>query len=109
MYIQYLKIKNYHRLSFAKASLREDRYSHALLLVTVSLLPSCCLHIYIVSMIITYIINRLLNRYIVKALGGTTGDTYGFVVEVTEVLLILVYIVILSILSATVANNPIML
>ena len=63
----------------------------------------------IVSMIITYIINRLLNRYIVNELGGTTGDTYGFVVEVTEVLLILVYIIILSILSATVASNPIML
>ena len=62
----------------------------------------------IVSMIITYIINRLLNRYIVKALGGTTGDTYGFVVEVTEVLLILVYSIIVSILSATVVNNPTM-
>jgi len=62
----------------------------------------------IVSMIITYIINRLLNRYIVKALGGTTGDTYGFVVEVTEVLLILVYLIILSILSATVVANPTM-
>ena len=59
----------------------------------------------IVSMIITYIINRLLNRYIVKQLGGTTGDTYGFVVEVTEVLLLFVYIIILSILSATVASN----
>ena len=42
----------------------------------------------IVSMIITYIINRILNHYIVKQLGGTTGDTYGFVVEVTEVLLL---------------------
>ena len=62
----------------------------------------------IVSMIITYIINRLLNRYIVKQLGGTTGDTYGFVVEVTEVLLLFVYIIILSILSATVASNTTM-
>ena len=62
----------------------------------------------IVSMIITYIINRLLNRYIVKQLGGTTGDTYGFVVEVTEVILLFVYIVILSILSATVATNTTM-
>jgi len=61
-----------------------------------------------ISMIITYIINRLLNRYIVKELGGTTGDTYGFVVEVTEVLLILVYVIILSILSATVTANPTM-
>ena len=62
----------------------------------------------IVSMIITYIINRLLNRYIVKQLGGTTGDTYGFVVEVTEVLLLFVYIIILSVLSATVASNTTM-
>ena len=62
----------------------------------------------IVSMIITYIINRILNHYIVKQLGGTTGDTYGFVVEVTEVLLLLIYIIILSVLSASVASNTMM-
>ena len=62
----------------------------------------------IVSMIITYIINRILNHYIVKQLGGTTGDTYGFVVEVTEVLLLLIYIFILSVLSASVASNTTM-
>ena len=62
----------------------------------------------IVSMIITYIINRILNYYIVKQLGGTTGDTYGFVVEVTEVLLLLIYIIILSVLSASVASNTTM-
>ena len=53
----------------------------------------------IVSMIITYI---------VKQLGGTTGDTYGFVVELTEVLLLLIYIIILSVLSASVASNTTM-
>ena len=62
----------------------------------------------IVSMIITYIINRILNHYIVKQLGGTTGDTYGFVVEVTEVLLLLIYIIILPVLSASVASNTTM-
>ncbi|MFR4825720.1 MAG: adenosylcobinamide-GDP ribazoletransferase [Veillonella nakazawae] len=62
----------------------------------------------IVSMIITYIINRILNHYIVKQLGGTTGDTYGFVVEVTEVLLLLIYIIILFVLSASVASNTTM-
>lgn len=62
----------------------------------------------IVSMIITYIINRILNHYIFKQLGGTTGDTYGFVVEVTEVLLLLIYIIILSVLSASVASNTTM-
>ena len=62
----------------------------------------------IVSMIITYIINRILNHYIVKQLGGTTGDTYGCVVEVTEVLLLLIYMIILSVLSASVASNTTM-
>ena len=54
------------------------------------------------SMIVSYIINRIINHYIVKQLGGTTGDTYGFVVEVTEVLLILVYIIMLTLLSSVV-------
>ncbi|WP_251422274.1 adenosylcobinamide-GDP ribazoletransferase [Veillonella agrestimuris] len=49
------------------------------------------------SMVVTYIINYLLNQYIVKQLGGTTGDTYGFVVEVSEVLLLFVYVIVLSI------------
>ena len=57
------------------------------------------MEINIFSMIISYIINRILNHYIVKQLGGTTGDTYGFVVELTEVLLILVYIITLTFLS----------
>ena len=45
---------------------------------------------------------QVINHYIVKQLGGTTGDTYGFVVEVTEVLLILVYIITLTLLSSVV-------
>ena len=64
------------------------------------------MEINIFSMIISYIINRILNHYIVKQLGGTTGDTYGFVVELTEVLLILVYIVTLTFLS-TFLKGPI--
>ena len=56
------------------------------------------MEINIFSMIVSYIINRIINHYIVKQLGGTTGDTYGFVVEVTEVLLILVYIITLTLL-----------
>ena len=64
------------------------------------------MEINIFSMIISYIINRILNHYIVKQLGGTTGDTYGFVVELTEVLLILVYIITLTFLS-TFLKGPI--
>ncbi|WP_298606276.1 adenosylcobinamide-GDP ribazoletransferase [uncultured Veillonella sp.] len=58
------------------------------------------MEINIFSMIVSYIINRIINHYIVKQLGGTTGDTYGFVVEVTEVLLLLVYIITLALLSS---------
>ncbi|MDY5715395.1 MAG: adenosylcobinamide-GDP ribazoletransferase, partial [Veillonella caviae] len=58
------------------------------------------MEINVFSMIISFLINRLLNHYIVKQLGGTTGDTYGFVVEVTEVILLLVYIITLTVLSA---------
>jgi len=60
------------------------------------------MEINIFSMIVSYIINRIINHYIVKQLGGTTGDTYGFVVEVTEVLLIFVYIITLTLLSSVV-------
>ena len=60
------------------------------------------MEINIFSMIVSYIINCIINHYIVKQLGGTTGDTYGFVVEVTEVLLILVYIITLTLLSSVV-------
>ena len=40
--------------------------------------------------------NYILNAYITKHLGGTTGDTYGFVCELSEVFLIL-FIIIWSI------------
>lgn len=42
-------------------------------------------------------INIILNRYIVKHLGGTTGDTYGFVTELTELLLLVVVIASITI------------
>ena len=60
------------------------------------------MEINIFSMIMSYIINRILNHYIVKQLGGTTGDTYGFVVELTEILLLLIYIITLTFLSSVV-------
>lgn len=60
------------------------------------------IEINIFSMIMSYIINRILNHYIVKQLGGTTGDTYGFVVELTEILLLLIYIITLTFLSSVV-------
>lgn len=45
---------------------------------------------YLILLGVTILINMILNRYITKQLGGVTGDTYGFVVENTEVLLLFV-------------------
>jgi len=44
---------------------------------------------YLILYILTIAINQLLNRYNTKHLGGVTGDTYGFVVELTELFLLL--------------------
>ncbi|SUP40900.1 adenosylcobinamide-GDP ribazoletransferase [Veillonella criceti] len=44
---------------------------------------------YAVFLGIGILINFILNSYISKHLGGVTGDTYGFVIESSEVLLIL--------------------
>ena len=77
-----------------------DRYNIAILCLAYALVG--LMEINIFSMIVSYIINRIINHYIVKQLGGTTGDTYGFVVEITEVLLILVYIITLTLLSSVV-------
>lgn len=35
-----------------------------------------------------------LNHWIVGKIGGTTGDTYGFVNQVTEVFLVLLFVLI---------------
>ena len=35
-----------------------------------------------------------LNRWIVKKIGGTTGDTYGFVTELTEAFLALLFVIL---------------
>lgn len=43
----------------------------------------------VLEFILSYILNSILNNYCVKHLGGVTGDTYGFVSECSELLLII--------------------
>lgn len=40
------------------------------------------------------ILGLQLNRWIVKKIGGTTGDTYGFVTELTEAFLALLFVIL---------------
>lgn len=48
-------------------------------------------HIYFIFLVATVLINYLVNTYISHQLGGLTGDTYGFVTEFTELLLVSMY------------------
>ena len=42
------------------------------------------------------LIGLYLNRWIVKKIGGTTGDTYGFVTEITEALIALLFVFLVN-------------
>ena len=46
--------------------------------------------LYVLMLLVALLANYILNRYITKHLGGTTGDTYGFVTELTEVVILFV-------------------
>ncbi len=46
---------------------------------------------YLILVGIGILTGLFLNRWIVSKIGGTTGDTYGFVTEVTEAVLVLVF------------------
>ncbi len=52
---------------------------------------------YTILFAISLAVNMIVNHYVVKHLGGVTGDTYGFVSESTELVLFFVYAFIFSI------------
>lgn len=43
---------------------------------------------------LAWLVNTIINKYVVKHLGGVTGDTYGFVSECTEVLILFMFVLI---------------
>lgn len=48
-------------------------------------------YIFIIPLLITFIINQLFCRWSYKKIGGMTGDTYGAVVEIGEVISLLAF------------------
>ena len=55
-----------------------------------ALLPVFCYEwFYVYLFCIALAVNIILNSYVTKHLGGTTGDTYGFVCELSELCIIL--------------------
>ena len=60
-----------------------------------ALLPVFCYEwFYVYLFAIALAMNLILNSYVTKHLGGTTGDTYGFVCELSEVFIILGAIIV---------------
>lgn len=69
-------------------------YSVGIFSIIITLIVSVML--YLLMILLGWAINRVLNRYITKHLGGTTGDTYGFVTELSEVLMLFIFALIHS-------------
>ncbi len=69
---------------------------HATAVATVlALLPVFCYEwFYVYLFAIAVAVNLIINSYVTKHLGGTTGDTYGFVCELSEIFIILGAIII---------------
>lgn len=66
------------------------------LVITFLFMPKGAYILLILIVIFSFVFNNILNGYITKHLGGVTGDTYGFVSEVTELLLLLIFTLILE-------------
>ena len=73
--------------------------SYTLLVATIfALLPTFLFTWdYVLFLGLTIGINLILNTYISKHLGGVTGDTYGFVVESTEIILLFIAVVLIAV------------
>lgn len=69
-----------------------------ILIVSVSCFFSPNTNIYIFSSFITLITCRVLGRWIVKKINGMTGDTCGFVNEISQIVFLMIYLVIERIL-----------
>lgn len=52
--------------------------------------------IYIGFTILSLVFNHILNSYVTKHLGGVTGDTYGFVTELTELFCLLIFVLLIG-------------
>ena len=50
--------------------------------------------LYVYLFAIALLVNLIINSYVTKHLGGTTGDTYGFVCELSEIFIILGAIIV---------------
>lgn len=53
-------------------------------------------YVYVILMGASLVLGLFLNRWIVGKIGGVTGDTYGFVTEITEAFIAFLFIIIVK-------------
>lgn len=72
------------------------RSKHAVFIAFLTtLLPALFFgYIYLILMGVAILLGIYLNHWIVGKIGGTTGDTYGFVTEVTEAVLAFLFVIL---------------
>jgi len=73
------------------------RDKHAVVIAFIlALLPALYFRTgWLILMGVGILVTLWLNRWVVSKIGGTTGDTYGFVAEITEVVMALFYVLVI--------------
>ena len=60
-----------------------------------ALLPALCFgFVYLILAGFAILLGLYLNRWVVSKIGGTTGDTYGFVNQITEAFIALLFVIL---------------
>lgn len=62
-----------------------------------AILPAVCFGLdYIILFSAAILFGLYLNSWIVEKIGGTTGDTYGFITEITEAFIAFLFVLLVK-------------
>ena len=62
-----------------------------------AILPAVCFGLdYIILFSAAMLFGLYLNSWIVEKIGGTTGDTYGFITEITEAFIAFLFVLLVK-------------
>lgn len=63
-----------------------------------AILPAVCFGLdYIILFSAAILFGLYLNSWIVEKIGGTTGDTYGFITEITEAFIAFLFVLLVKV------------
>lgn len=67
------------------------------LCIFTAILPAVCFGLdYIILFSAAMLFGLYLNSWIVEKIGGTTGDTYGFITEITEAFIAFLFVLLVK-------------